>query len=311
MLQEFSGKEVFITGAGGFIGSAVVGALLGRGAQIRGLLGAPDDEVRDLPGEVHVKRGEITDKSMICDLMAGADVVIHLAGPPSVAASFESAAEYARVHVTGTATVLEAYRRTRPRRLVYISSAEVYGCPQMNPVREDHPLRARSPYAAAKIAAEKFIESFVHAFTIEAVILRPFSIYGPGLSPQSLIGTILRQAREGDFVRLASLKPVRDYCYIKDLAEAIVRACTIKVSDSCPINIGTGEGASVARVANLILEILGREIPLLEDASAHRPGRSEINLLVADMRRSRDVLAWAPEYSLKSGLEEMIHLLRG
>ena len=65
-------------------------------------------------------------------------MVIHLAGPPSVAASFESVAEYARVHVTGTATVLEAYRRTRPRRLVYISSAEVYGCPQMNPVREDH-----------------------------------------------------------------------------------------------------------------------------------------------------------------------------
>ena len=65
MLKEFSGKEVFITGAGGFIGSAVVGALLGRGAQIRALLGAPDDEVRDLPGEVHVKRGEITDKSMI------------------------------------------------------------------------------------------------------------------------------------------------------------------------------------------------------------------------------------------------------
>jgi UDP-glucose 4-epimerase len=153
-----------------------------------------------------------------------ADAVIHLAGPPSVAASFDLPAEYARIHVGGTATVLDACRRLRIRRLVYLSSAEVYGQPQTNPVREDHPLEARSPYAAAKIGAEKFIESFAYSFALQSVILRPFSVYGAGLCSQSLIGAILHQARHGDSVRLATLAPIRDYCHVKDVATAILLA---------------------------------------------------------------------------------------
>jgi nucleoside-diphosphate-sugar epimerase len=311
MPHEVEGKVILVTGAGGFIGSALVTALLGCGARVRALAGAPGDAVRALPKEVTAMRGEITDPLAVSELMAGADVVIHLAGPPSVARSFDQPAEYARIHVAGTATVLDACRRSAVRRLIYISSAEVYGRPQTNPVAEDHPLQARSPYAAAKIGAEKLIESFVLAYAMPVIILRPFSVYGPGLSSESLIAAILRQAERSECVRLASLKPVRDYCYIKDLSAAIVRACAIKDASVGAINIGSGSGASVSQVASLILKIIGRKLTVLEDADRQRPARSDIHHLVADTRKARAVLGWSPAYSLEWGLQETIDQMRG
>src|SRR4051794_20888802 len=117
MLNEVKGKVILVTGAGGFIGSALVTCLLGYGVRVRALAGAPDDAVRDLPKEGTAMRGEIPDPVAVSELMVGADVVIPLAGPPSVARSFDQPAEYARIHVAGTATVLEACRRSAVRRL--------------------------------------------------------------------------------------------------------------------------------------------------------------------------------------------------
>jgi nucleoside-diphosphate-sugar epimerase len=310
MRHEVTDKVILVTGAGGFIGSALVAALLGCGARVRALAGPPGAAVRDLPKAVAATRAEITDPVAVGELVAGADVVIHLAGPPSVARSFDQPAEYARIHVTGTANVLDACRRSAVRRLIYISSAEVYGRPQTNPVREDHPLQARSPYAAAKIGAEKLIESFVLAYEMPVIVLRPFSVYGPGLSAESLIGAILRQAERGEGVRLASLKPVRDYCYIKDLSAAIVRACAVEASGVGAVNVGSGVGASVSEVAHLILQIVGRELPVSEEAGGRRPARSDIDRLVADTRKAREVLGWTAAHSLRRGLEETIDHMR-
>jgi nucleoside-diphosphate-sugar epimerase len=305
-LEATDDETILVTGAGGFIGSALVAALITSGKKVRALVGAPGDRVGEVPGCVRIARADITDLASLCRLTDGANVVVHLAGFPSVGGSFASAAEYARVHVAGTATVLEACRRTLVRRFIYVSSAEVYGCPQTNPVTEDHPRQARSPYAAAKIGAERFVESFVYAFGIEAVVLRPFSIYGPGLSPQSLIGTIIRQARLNESIVLADLKPVRDYCYVLDLADAIERACTVRTSGLSTLNIGTGLGTSVAELADLILGVLGRDIPVTEGVRNQRPGASEIYCLISDSQLAGDVLGWFPKWTLRSGLEQTV-----
>jgi nucleoside-diphosphate-sugar epimerase len=172
-------------------------------------------------------------------------------------------------------------------------------------VRENHPLQARSPYAAAKIGAERFVEAFALAFGIQAVILRPFSIYGPGLSPHSLIGTIVHQARRGEAVVLADLRPVRDYCYVDDLAEAVACACTAQISSPCVVNIGTGTGTSAAELAGLILRLLQCRLPVREDPGKQRPGRSEIYTLIADSQWAHEVLGWLPQFSLAAGLEQM------
>ena len=309
--MESIGGIVFVTGAGGFIGPAVVRALLAHGARVRALLGAPGQSVRPLPPEVKTAVADITDTAALDELARGAGIAVHMAGPASVSASFECPAESARVHVAGTAALLEVCRRAGVRRFVYVSSAEVYGRTEASAVHEDFPLQPRSPYGAAKAGAEQVVGAFARAFGLQVIILRPFSVYGPGLSPSSLIGKTLRMAQFEDSVVLNDLRPIRDYGYVEDLVDAVLRSCTTAVPDVTILNIGTGRGTSVEEIAELILARVGRRVPLRERPGQRRPADSEIYRLVADSTRAREVLGWQASTSLETGLGRMIEAMVG
>jgi len=303
---SLKGSRIAVTGAGGFLGPVAVDVLARKGARVQAIIGPPNEAARIPSRAASVAQADIRETAAIRKLVAGADAVVHLAGPSSVAASFENPAHYVRVHTEGTAALLAACRAEGVRKLVYVSSAEVYGRPLHTPVDEDHPLSARSPYGAAKIGAEKLIEAFGHAFDLPAVILRPFSVYGPGASPQSLIPRIIDMARRGLPVVLRDLKPIRDYCFVGDLAEAIAAACCLERRKLDILNIGTMEGTNVDRVAHLIVDALGASCPVREDGARDRPGNSEIYELIADNRRAREVLGWRPAISLAEGLRRTI-----
>jgi nucleoside-diphosphate-sugar epimerase len=290
--------KIAVTGAGGFLGSAVIPALARKGATVHAILGPGDTAT---PAAAAVSRLEIRDRAALAATLDGAQTVVHLAGPASVAASFLDPLLYLQIHAEGTAALLEACRAAGVSRVIHVSSAEVYGRPLRNPVDEGHPLSARSPYAAAKIAAEKLIEAASHAQGIQATVLRPFSIYGPGASKESLIPRIIGQALERKpEVVLRDLRPIRDYCFVTDLAEAVAAACERNEGGFAVFNIGTGVGTSVAQVAELILRGGSR---LAESRDKDRPGSSEILELVADNRRSREQLHWTPAVSLSDGLQ--------
>ena len=297
-------KIVVVTGAGGFIGPSVVQAMLRHGARVRALVGPPGTTVRKIPEGVLTAFCDITNGATVRELVEGSDAVVHLAGPASVSESFENATEYARVHVCGTATVLDACQEEGVRRFVYISSAEVYGRPETELVHEHQRLEARSPYGAAKIGAEKLVEAFALNRGIQAAILRPFSIYGPGLSRQSVLGTILHQAQSNDFIQPRDLKPIRDYCYLDDLAHAIVLSCVANLDGRCVINIGTGIGTSVGELAQLVLKVCGLNLPIRECAREARPATAEIFRLVADCRTARKVLGWSSQTPLALGIQK-------
>jgi len=309
MLRLLEGKTIAVTGADGFIGSFVVPALLRQGSSVRALIGSPEQTPRPALAGVPSWVGDITDAAVLYDLVGGADIVVHLAGTASVKESFAKASECARVHVCGTATVLEACRGRGVKRFVYLSSAEVYGRPMHEVVREDHRLEARSPYGAAKIGAEKVIEAFAHSDGIRAAILRAFSIYGPGSSSESIFGTILRQARSNDRLELRDLRPVRDYCYVEDLVDAVVLSCATRFEGNCPMNIGTGRGTSVGELAKLVLEYLGQDLPIVEGDKKERPSGSEIYRLVADCSLARRVLGWSPGTPIRVGIENTLRAL--
>ena len=307
---ETAGRTVMVTGAGGFIGSAVVRALVARGVAVRALVAAPGATyVRPPPG-VAVVQGEIDDLSLLTDAAAGVGVVVHAAGPSSVAASFERPAEFARVHTVGTATVLEACHAAGVARLVHVSSAEVYGQPRSNPVTEDHPLQARSPYGAAKIGAELLLRS-ARPLPRGVAMLRPFSVYGPGQPSASLLSAILRQARRDDAVVLADLRPVRDYCFVDDLVAAVLRAMEVDLAletgdGARAFNIGAGVGTSVADLAAAALLAAGRSLPVREDPSRRRPPGADILHMVADTTRARLELGWRPATALTGGLRQTL-----
>jgi nucleoside-diphosphate-sugar epimerase len=303
---ESSPTKVAVTGAGGFIGPPVVAALLARGSSVRAHAGPHGYPARALPEAAEIVRADIVDTSAMRAIVSGCDAVIHLAGPPTVRASFDDAARYVAVHVGGTTATLQACVDERVRRFVYISSADVYGRPQTERVAEDHPLSARSPYAAAKIGAEQMVSAFAHAFGLEAVILRPFSVYGPGMSRESLLWNILDQARFHDQIALADLKPVRDYCYVDDVAEAIVLAALVPVESPLVVNVGTGVGSSVEELARIALRIAGAHADVVERPRDRRPGHSEIFRLVADTRKALTTLHWRSSNDLASGLRTTI-----
>ena len=300
-MSAVAGERVLVTGAAGFIGRHLVQALRDADARVHALSGPPGHGLAPLPDSVPDLRADLAEPGAAEEAVGDARTVVHAAGPASVAASFDDPAAFVRVHVEGTARLLDACRRAGVRRVVLISSAEVYGRPRSNPVREGHPLRARSPYGAAKAGAEQMARAFADAYGLRAVILRPFSVYGPGQPPTSLIGTLLRQAATEDAVRVHDLRPVRDYCFVRDVAAAVVAACTADLPALSVFNVGTGRGTSVARLAALALRAAGRELPV-EQAGADRPGRAQILRLVADPTRAAERLGWRAATGLAEGL---------
>ena len=187
-------RLVVVTGAGGFIGSPVVTALQKLGVAVRAHRGPPGFVGHALPATVEIANAEITDGPAMRAIVSASDAVIHLAGPPSVRESFDDAASCATAHVVGTATCLQACVDEGVRRFVYVSSADVYGRPHTDRVDEEHPVDARSPYAAAKIGAEQMVRAFAHAYDIEAVISARSPSTVP-ISHRSLLWTIRSNAR--------------------------------------------------------------------------------------------------------------------
>ena len=302
-------RPILVTGAGGFIGSAAVRFLVAAGLPVRAHLGPPGIEA-SAPAGVQALVAELEDLAAMRSAVEGARAVVHLAGPASVAASFDDPVGFARVHVAGTATLLEACRGRDVDRLVHVSSAEVYAPSEGGPVSEDDPLRPRSPYGAAKLGAESLVRSLAPLLGTEAVVLRPFSVYGPGGPRRSVVGTVLDQALHADRIELADLRPVRDHCYVDDVAGAILRALVARsLPPDAVLNVGTGRGVSVAELAELGLAAAGRSLEV-GAGTADRPAGIDVPALVADVARAERDLGWRAQVPLEEGLSRTVAWMR-
>jgi nucleoside-diphosphate-sugar epimerase len=298
------------------VGSAIVRSLLALGADVRAHAGPPGTNLAALPDGLPVSFAEIADADAVRRIVAGVDAVVHLAGPASVAESFSSPEPYARAHVAGTAAVIEACRAAGARRLVHVSSAEVYGQPLANPVAEGAPTYPRSPYGAAKLGAEAMVRSYCPAAGIAAVVLRPFSVYGPRSPERSLVGRLARAAVGEGPMRVAALRPIRDYVHVDDVSAAVSAAlANLRSADPAagvPVfNVGSGVGTSVHEMATLALEVAGRSAPIEETPAPDRPAQQDVTHLVADIDRAGSQLGWAPTMPLRDGLAQLVETVRG
>ena len=274
---------------------------------MRVLLGPPGAEVIMAPEGAEARFGDICDPAALAPLVEGATTVVHLAGPPSVASSFHDPMAHAHVHVSGTAAVVDACARAGVRRLVYISSADVYGQPTINPVDETAPISPRSPYAAAKVGAEAFVSAGAIAAGFEAVIARPFLVYGPGMSRTSLVGSLIDQARRGGAIEVADPRPVRDYCFVDDIVRALIASCTAELPEQVRVyNLGSDVGLSVAEVANRVRVLSDRSCVVRSAAVPRRPRDAEIVELISDSCRAARELGWQASTDIDAGLARML-----
>lgn len=312
--------KVFVTGAGGFIGSHVVAALLKRGSRVRALVHYNSRSDRGHLDEVSARRsaglevvsGDVRDAELLKSQMRGCDVVLHLAALIGIPYSYIAPASYVDTNVKGTLNVLEASRQLKVRRVVVTSTSEVYGTALYSPIDEKHPLQAQSPYAASKIAADKLAESYHRSFGLPVVTLRPFNTYGPRQSARAVIPTIVTQALTGaGKVRLGNLAPKRDLTFVEDTAEAFVNAATRRGLEGQTIHFGQGKAVSVRELADRVLKVMKISARVVGDADRRRPPKSEVGLLLCGAARARRLLRWAPKVSLDEGLRRTVEYIRG
>jgi NAD dependent epimerase/dehydratase len=317
-IQTWNGTSVLVTGAGGFIGSHLVEHLVAEGARVRAFVrynsrsdfGRLEDVDQAVLDEVEVFLGDLTNPEAVQGAVDGMDAVLHLGALIPIPYSYRHPREFVDVNVSGTLNVLEAVRRHDVRRLVQVSSSEVYGTAQTVPIAETHPLHPQSPYAATKVGADQLALTYWHSFETPVVLVRPFNTYGPRQSARAVIPTIISQALGTGVVRIGSTDTTRDFLYVKDTARGIA-ACATAGTLGETLNLGTGEEYAISDVARRIFSLIGGDLELVTDEARLRPPGSEVERLVADASIARSSLGWAPTHSLDEGLAETIEWVRG
>jgi UDP-glucose 4-epimerase len=296
--------QFLITGAAGFLGSALANRLVKEGHEVRGLddlsAGNPDS----LSPDVHFTRGDINDRPKLWTLLQDVDCVYHLAARVFVPESMLYPREYNLVNVGGTVTLMEAMRDVGVRRVVFISSGSIYGNQETQPVSESVNDRPTSPYAVSKLAAEYYINTIGKLWGIETVCLRVFNAYGPGqqMPPvhTPVIPNFIKQTLSGGTVVVqGDGNQTRDFVFLDDVIRAMIKASTAPNVNQQIINVGSGVETSIRHISELVSEITGKKAEVIYNHTSD----NGVKRMCADLKKSRELLGILPVTPLEIGLQ--------
>lgn len=310
----WQGRKVLVTGAGGFIASHLVEALVARGARVRAFVrynsrgdpGLLRLVAREILRNVELVGGDLRDLPAVQSAIKDCSHVFHLGALIAIPYSYHHPVEVVETNIQGTLNVLVAAGEMRVERLVHTSTSEVYGTALRVPIDENHPLQGQSPYSASKIGADKLVESFYRSFDLPAVTVRPFNTYGPRQSARAVIPTIITQALTQDVVWLGNLDAKRDLTYVMDTVIGFLKAGEIPGIEGETFNLGTGVEVSIGELAKRIISLVGNNVEIMQEEIRLRPEKSEVQRLLADNRLAGQRLGWYPEIVLDNGLQETI-----
>jgi NAD dependent epimerase/dehydratase len=311
-------KRILVTGAGGFIGSHLVEALINEGAEVTALVRyGSSSSIGNLGflspeqlAAIRVVSGNVEDSDFVMRIVEGQEIVLHLAALIAIPYSYVAPRSYVRTNIEGTLNVLEAARRFGVSRVVHTSTSEVYGTAQRTPIDEEHPLQGQSPYSASKLSADKMAESYFRSFDTPVVTLRPFNTFGPRQSARAFIPTIISQALARDEIHLGSLTPQRDMTFVSDTVSGFISAASAPGIEGETINLGTGHTLSIGHFCERILTLMDVQKPIVHDAARERPTKSEVFKLVSDNSKAKRLMGWEPTVSLDEGLLRTIEFVR-
>ena len=307
-MASLSGKKVLVTGADGFIPSYVCESLVHQGADVTALVrrnsSAILKNIGHLKDDVRVMWGDIQDMPTMIRVCKGIEIIYHLAANSHVAYSIVQPAESFQIQTNGTLAVLEAARFNDVQRVIHAGSAEEYGQTTDRQIAEDFPLMPRSPYAAGKVAADRLMYSYWCSYGTPVVMSRFFGIYGPRQSAEKAIPKFILQAYRGEPITIyGDGSQTRDFMYGTDAGEAYAELGVAEGVVGTVINIGTGKKYPVLQVAQDILRLMKKDVPLARDLHL-KPG--EASHLVADPTLLQRTLQWKPKVNWEEGLAATI-----
>lgn len=296
--------KVIVTGATGFVGTALCKHLMAEGDDVISLAGEGPDLV------------DVVDEDAVRDAFAGsgAEAIFHLAALSHVGSSFENAAETLRVNVEGTWNVLDAAITAGVDRVLVVGSAEEYGdgAGSMVPITEESPLRPITPYGVSKVAAEYLgLQAFLSR-GLGTIMTRSFNHTGPGQSPQFVVPALARRVAQAeaegrDEIEVGRLDSVREFNDVRDIVGAY-RQLILQGEAGSVYNVCSGVGYSIGEVAGRLIALASRPIRLHQDPALLRAVESA--RLVGDPSKLKSHTGWEPRWTLDQTLKDVLERAR-
>jgi UDP-glucose 4-epimerase len=307
-------RTALVTGGAGFIGSHVVEALVQRGWRVRvldNLSSGAEANLASIGGTCELIVGDIRDEECVRHACTGVDTVFHLAAFISVPGSVDDPKTADGVNIVGTLNVLLAARDAGVRRLVFSSSAAVYGEPETLPTPETYLPSPGSPYGLEKLYGEHMCRLFTTLYGLETVALRYFNVFGPRQNPASEYAAVIPKFAD---TLLRGQTPTifgdgcqtRDFLFVGDVARANLLAATEPRAAGRVMNIASGRSVSILELFHVLQNLCGLDVvPRMETP---RPG--DVRQSLADVRLAEDLLGFRASVSLEDGLQRTVAWMR-
>ncbi len=300
--------KIVITGGAGFIGSHIAEYWTGKGAEVHVLdnLRTGRKENIEAPKEIHFHCASVTDRGAVFDIIKDARYVFHLAALVSVPESIEKPSECVDINVKGLLNVLDASRESGVEKLVFSSSAAVYGDNPESPKKTSMAPQPKTPYAITKLDGEHYLRMYKNEFGLDSVSLRYFNVFGPRQDPASRYAAAIpifihRALKNQPLVIYGDGEQTRDFIYVSDIV-AFNAAAALKKNLNGVFNAAGGNAVSINALARLIIDAVGSTSSIVYEKE--RPG--DIRHSLADTSETVESLNCRPAYDLEKGLRETI-----
>lgn len=310
-------KTVLITGGAGFMGGNFVRYLFQNYPDYRVIVldaltyagnaaNIPENIKKD--SRFSFWYGNVKNGELVNELVVNSDIVVHFAAESHVARSIFDNAVFFETDVLGTQTVANAVLKNQDsvERFIHISTSEVYGSAQTVPMTEEHPLNPASPYASAKVGADRLVYSYWVTYDIPAVIIRPFNNYGPNQHLEKVIPRFVTSALLDEPLTIhGSGKNTRDWVFVEDLCQALDKAMHVSLDKvkGMVINIGTGRDTSIEVIADIILDKLNKPKSLITYVR-DRPG--QVSRHISSTDKALQILGWKATSDFDLGIAKTI-----
>jgi UDP-glucose 4-epimerase len=301
--------RALVTGGAGFIGSNLVDALVGAGADVVVLDDLTTGFAENLHRSANLVQGDVADLTAVTRAVAGCETVFHLAAHRAVLRSVEQPLDTDRANVGGTLNVLVAARDAGVRRVVCASSSSVYGGAEVLPTPETAPLLPRSPYAVSKLAGEHYARVFWELFALETVALRYFNVYGPRQRPDSRYAAVIPLFIDALLQRRppevhGDGRQTRDFTFISDAVAANLRAAEAP-ADRCAgraYNVAGGAAYSLLDLLEILRGITGVHV----EPTHVGPRAGDVRHTRADITAAADDLSHRPAVAFDEGMRRTV-----